>query len=60
MGEKTKIPMITDTVMIDGLYQEERRIREERRKSRRKWIGYERRVNVDPRLPDCKSIDEEV
>ncbi|MGR5068552.1 MULTISPECIES: hypothetical protein [Vibrio] len=60
MGEKTKIPIITDTVMVDGHYQEERRSREDRRKIRKKWTGYERRVAADPRLQARKSIYEEV
>lgn len=60
MGEKTKIPVITDTVEVDGLFQEERRSREDRRKSRKKWIGYDRRIKPDPRRPEYKSIDEEV
>ncbi|CAH1589108.1 hypothetical protein VrSk94_18890 [Vibrio rotiferianus] len=60
MSEKIRVPFISDTVMIDGHYQEERRSGEERRKSNKKWNGYERRVNPDPRSSIHKSIDEEV
>lgn len=59
MTEKIRIPVITDTVMVDGHYQEERRSGEDRRKNRKKWLGYERRVNPDPRRPSYKSINEE-
>ncbi|MET2848650.1 hypothetical protein ABXV23_18065 [Vibrio owensii] len=60
MTEKIRIPVITDTVMIDGHYQEERRSGEDRRKNKKKWHGYERRLKPDPRRPTYKSIDEEV
>ncbi|KFE95343.1 hypothetical protein HB39_09605 [Vibrio parahaemolyticus] len=60
MNEKVRIPSITDTVMVDGQYQEERRSGEDRRKNKKKWHGYERRVHPDPRKQDFKSIDEEV
>ncbi|KIT52694.1 hypothetical protein H337_20320 [Vibrio parahaemolyticus EN9701121] len=57
MNEKVRIPIITDTVMVDGQYQEERRSGEDRRKNKKKWHGYERRVHPDPRKQDFKSID---
>jgi hypothetical protein len=60
MNEKVRIPIITDTVMVDGQYQEERRSGEERRKNKKKWRSYERRVQPDPRRPSYKPIDEEV
>ncbi|ANQ20993.1 hypothetical protein BA893_04665 [Vibrio natriegens] len=60
MNEKTKIPVIRETVVVDGHYQEERRSGEDRRKNKQKWHGYERRINSQPRRHDYKSIDEEV
>jgi hypothetical protein len=60
MNEKIRIPVITDTVMVDGHYQEERRAGQDRRKNKKKWHGYERRINSSPRRHDYKSIDEEV
>ncbi|MGY0616293.1 hypothetical protein [Vibrio sp. FJH11] len=60
MNEKIRIPVITDTVIVDGHYQEERRTGQDRRKSKKKWHGYERRINTEPRRHDYKSIDEEV
>lgn len=35
MNEKVRIPIVTDTVLVDGCYQEERRFGEERRKNKR-------------------------
>ncbi|WP_098416428.1 hypothetical protein [Vibrio sp. ES.051] len=60
MNEKVRIPIITNTVLVEGHYQEERRFGEERRKNKKKWPWYERRIYPDPRKPKCKPIDEEV
>ncbi|ARO97884.1 hypothetical protein K08M3_09090 [Vibrio alginolyticus] len=60
MNEKVRIPIVTDTVLVDGCYQEERRFGEERRKNKKRWRHYERRINSDPRKTCYKSIDEEV
>lgn len=38
MTEKIRIPVITDTVMVDGHYQEERRSGEDRRKIERSGL----------------------
>lgn len=58
MVEKLRIPYITETVLVDGVYQAERRIYKERRSSKKHSVQYERRRNRDPRLPDAKSINE--
>ncbi len=60
MGEKTKIPSIIDTVLIDGVYQHEQRTGIERRKSRQKYPYYDRRRRLDPRIGKVKKISEEV
>ncbi|ROV57896.1 hypothetical protein EGH82_20995 [Vibrio ponticus] len=61
MGEKTKIKVIIDTALIDGVYQTECRSGKDRRKNRHvKWRFYERRKGHDPRNSQSKSIDEEI
>ncbi|MEF1310316.1 hypothetical protein QTO01_09430 [Vibrio mytili] len=61
MNEKVRIPIITDTVVVNGQYREERRCSPDRRKkTTKKWRGYERRFHPDPRKRGFKSIDEEV
>ena len=62
MGEKTKIKVIADTVLINGIYQPDQRSGEDRRKNRQtKWRFYERRQGgCDPRNEGKKHIDEEV
>ncbi|EGU35393.1 hypothetical protein VIS19158_19307, partial [Vibrio scophthalmi LMG 19158] len=51
MGEKTKVKVIAETVLIDGVYQPDQRSGEDRRKNRQaKWRFYERRQGgCDPR-----------
>ncbi len=60
MGEKTKMPYISDTVLIEGVYQQEQRSGVERRKNRQKYTYYDRRRRVDPRIGKVKKISEEV
>lgn len=61
MGEKTKIKVISDTTLIDGVYQADSRSGAERRKNRQaKWRFYERRSGKDPRNSNSKTIDEEI
>ena len=62
MGEKTKIKVIAETVLIEGVYQSDYRSGRDRRLSRPiKWRFYERRTTRDdPRTQDIKHIDEEV
>ncbi len=57
MGEKIKIPFVTDTVLVDGVYIEERRSNSERRSIKRAFVQYERRHNSDPRSSVFKSIN---
>lgn len=59
MNEKTTVPAISDTVLIDGHYEEEKRSGRERRKGHARWKGYDRRNKVTRREPS-KKIDEEV
>lgn len=60
MGEKTKIPAIADTILINGVYVTEQRIGKDRRKNRiTKWRFYERRRGNDPRYAPTKTINEE-
>lgn len=61
MGEKTKVPFISDTVEIDGIFYVEQRVATgERRKVKSKRVLYERRFQSDPRENYGKHIDEEV
>nr|WP_254868890.1 hypothetical protein [Vibrio hepatarius] len=61
MGEKTKVRVITDTILLDGIYQTEQRSGKDRRRSHcGKWRFYERRRGFDPRFIPMKKIDEEV
>ncbi len=61
MGEKTKVRVITDTILIDGIYQTEQRSGKDRRRNQcGKWRFYERRRGLDPRFVPTKKIDEEV
>ncbi|MGR5178920.1 hypothetical protein ACPV4B_19425 [Vibrio parahaemolyticus] len=60
MGEKTKVPYISDTFEIDGVFYVEYRKTEERRKVKSKRVFYERRSQPDPRTQNIKHIDEEV
>ena len=46
MDEENRTPFIIDTVLINGLYEAERRSGEDRRKNRMRWKGYERRLNA--------------
>ncbi|EGU42566.1 hypothetical protein [Vibrio splendidus] len=59
MNEKTTVPAISDTVLIDGHYEEEKRSGRERRKSNVRWRGYDRRNKTSRRDPGNK-IDEKV
>lgn len=60
MGEKTKIPAIADTILVDGVYVTEQRMGKDRRKNRiTKWRFYERRRGNDPRYVPTKTINEE-
>ncbi|MBD0785752.1 hypothetical protein HUO09_05325 [Vibrio sp. Y2-5] len=58
MVEKLKMPYITETVLVDGVYHAERRVIIERRQSKKHCVNYERRRNQDPRLPAFKPINE--
>ncbi|GMQ45827.1 hypothetical protein [Vibrio sp. 10N] len=61
MGEKTKVPFISDTVEIDGIFYVEQRVASgERRQAKPKRVLYERRYQPDPREIYGKHIDEEV
>ncbi|MFB9133711.1 hypothetical protein M1D72_16835 [Vibrio sp. AK197] len=60
MGDKIKIPYITETVLIDGTYHQEQRSGEDRRKSKQKYPYYDRRKRIDPRIGWVKKINEEV
>lgn len=62
MGEKTKVKVIAETVLINGIYQPDHRSGFDRRKNRpMKWRFYERRqCGCDPRNQGRKHIDEEV
>ncbi|MBY6197681.1 hypothetical protein [Vibrio hangzhouensis] len=60
MGEKTKVPYISDTFEIDGVFYVEYRKTKERRKVKSKRVFYERRSQPDPRTHNIKHIDEEV
>ncbi|KII79739.1 hypothetical protein [Vibrio renipiscarius] len=62
MGEKIKIKSISETVLIDGVYQSDERSGVERRKNTtKKWRFYERRKSTaDPRYQTSVRIDEEV
>ncbi|MCF4175788.1 hypothetical protein [Vibrio sp. McD22-P3] len=62
MGEKTKVPFISDTVEIDGIFYVEHRSSEtlDRRKKQSRRVFYERRSQPDPRTQNIKHIDEEV
>ncbi len=60
MGEKTKVPFISDTVLINGVYQPEQRSGVERRRNRQKYPYYDRRRRVDPRIGEVKKISEQV
>ncbi|MGR5095542.1 hypothetical protein ACPV5O_07370 [Vibrio maritimus] len=61
MGEKTKVPFISDTVEIDGIFYVEQRVEVgDRRKQKAKRVFYERRFQPDPRAQHGKHIDEEV
>lgn len=59
MNEKTTVPAISDTVLIDGHYEEEKRSGRERRKSNVRWKGYDRR-NKTSRRDLGNKIDEKV
>ncbi|WP_261883118.1 hypothetical protein [Vibrio pelagius] len=59
MNEKITVPAISDTVLIDGHYEEEKRSGRERRKRHVRWKGYDRRSRTSRREPG-KKIDEEV
>jgi len=60
MGEKTRIPAISDTILVNGVYVTEQRTGKDRRKNRAaKWRFYERRRGIDPRFTPVKKIDEE-
>lgn len=60
MNEKTTIPVIVDTVLIDDHYEVERRSGRERRKKRVRWKGYDRRLSGTIRRGNKKAIDEKV
>lgn len=60
MREKIKLPYITNTVLVDGIYQVERRFRTDRRRSKPSRVAYERRSLRDPRLSNVRSIDQYV
>lgn len=60
MADKVKLPCITDTVLIEGIYQIERRSYIERRRRKCGFVHYERRKSRDSRLSNYKSIDENV
>ncbi|CAH0526601.1 hypothetical protein VHP8226_01955 [Vibrio hippocampi] len=60
MGEKTKVPYISETVEIDGIYYVEQRGTTERRRQTSKRVLYERRTQPDPRKTHGRFIDEEV
>ncbi|MBA5761910.1 hypothetical protein H2O73_06060 [Vibrio sp. 404] len=61
MGEKVKVKVITDTTLVDGVYQTEARSGKDRRKNRQmKWRFYERRSGQDPRNPQAKQINETI
>jgi len=59
MGEKLKVPYITDTVLVNGVYLAEQRDQHsDRRRITKKVVRYERRQNKrDPRLSTVKTID---
>ncbi|GAA5646687.1 hypothetical protein VPR01S_02_02660 [Vibrio proteolyticus NBRC 13287] len=60
MGEKVKVPNISDTVLIDGVYRCEQRSGQDRRRNKRKYQFYERRFTRDPRAGSGTKINEEV
>ncbi len=60
MNEKTSIPIIVETVLIDDHYEVERRSGRDRRKKKTRWKGYDRRLRHKLRRTEYKAIDEEV
>ncbi len=60
MNEKTTIPVIVDTVLIDDHYEVERRSGRERRNKKVRWKGYDRRLSGTIRRGKKKAIDEKV
>lgn len=61
MGEKTKVAVVAETVLVDGIYHTEQRSGKDRRQARQtKWRFYERRHVIDPRHNSAKQINEEV
>ncbi|MGR5337345.1 hypothetical protein ACPV5I_18145 [Vibrio gigantis] len=60
MNEKTTIPVIVDTVLIDDHYEVERRSGRERRKKKLRWKGYDRRISDTLRRGKKRTIDEKV
>lgn len=60
MGEKTKVPYISETVEIDGIYYVEQPITPDRRRHASKRMLYERRTQPDPRKVHGNFIDEQV
>ena len=60
MNEKTTIPVIVDTVLIDDHYEVERRSGRDRRKEKLRWKGYDRRISGTLRRGKKKAIDEKV
>lgn len=60
MNEKTTIPIIVETVLIDDHYVVEKRSGRERRKKKVRWKGYDRRLRGTVRRGKNKAIDEKV
>ncbi len=53
MGEKLRMPYITDTILVNGTYIAERCFQPERRRTVRKIVRYDRRQH----FATGKSID---
>lgn len=55
-GEDEEMTFVADTKLVDGVYVEDRRARGDRRRSRGRYQGYERRVSADRR--EKQDVDE--
>ncbi len=57
MNDKVKIPYISDTVVINGIYYPDTRMNTKDRRKINKKVLYERRMRPDRRNPEGSSVD---
>ncbi|SUP25974.1 Uncharacterised protein [Vibrio fluvialis] len=61
MSRKLRLPCVTETILIDGVYCEEQRVSVDRRVKQIKWRFYERRTGLaDSRRNPSKPVREVV